>query len=84
MSLCTGLVILYGVNAFATTLINSKITLFHSHGFRPLNRLFLRHIYPVHVSLDTLCSPLSSLLADEFKNDPRNPASKTQKPADKR
>jgi len=47
---CTGLVILYGVNAFATTLINSKITLFPFLGFQPPYRPFLLRTYRVYVS----------------------------------
>lgn len=39
---------------------------------------------PALASREMQTNELSSRAADQFKNDPRNPNSKTQKPADKR
>jgi len=47
---CIGLVVLYGVNALATRLIDSKIARFPSQSFRPPNRQLLLQNYRVYVS----------------------------------
>ena len=67
---------MYGINSFATTLINS--TSRYPNVLRPRICAYLsaKHVL---VNADSTVTA-----ADEYKNDPRNPAAKTLKPTDKR
>ncbi|CAD6580517.1 MAG: hypothetical protein ASARMPRED_000236 [Alectoria sarmentosa] len=49
----------------------------------PCSEFVFNHL-PALASGEMQTNELSSRAADQFKNDPRNPNSKTQKPADKR
>jgi hypothetical protein len=61
---------MYGINSFSGVLANCTCSFI---GFHPL--------YPLILAYDSLAN--GHILADEFKNDPRNPNAKTPKPADK-
>ena len=67
---------MYGINSFATALINS-MSCYLAVRTQRLCSSFLR-------SINTSRADRVVFSADEFKNDPRNPAAKTQKPTDKR
>lgn len=82
----TGLVMMYGINSAADTLAQSTSAPTRSPP-SPFQACHILSRYKKSRILEEkklTRHSFTTLIAPEFKNDPRNPNSKTQKPADKR